>query len=248
MNAQLVFIALSPAVALVWFFYVRNTYRPESKLLITVLFVLGFVAGLVALVLNHMVEKYTMLWPGAQESIYRQMYWVFGIGLNEEFAKMLMLLLVLYPRRDFITPYQGLLGATTVALGFAAIENIFYLERYGTMTLLIRSGLTVPAHAFFTAPLGVGMGLAKGAATLRAKYLWMVGGLAFSISAHGLYDILLSVDLVWMNRLGYLHVVVLGLFTLWLMRLKPLRREAPPGEGPDQDAPPPSATIQPGTV
>ena len=220
MNLQLVTIALSPAIALVWFFYARQVYRPEHKGLITLLFLLGFVAGLLALVLNHLVERYTGLWSGSPEASQRILFWVVGIGLNEEFAKMLMVLLVLYPRRDFSTPYQGLLGAATVALGFAAVENLFYLERYGTATLLFRSALTVPAHAFFTAPLGVAMAYSKRAESLLGKYLWLVGGLAFAVLAHGVYDIWLSLESPWLNRMAYLHVLLMGAFVLWLMRLR----------------------------
>ncbi|NIP74382.1 MAG: PrsW family intramembrane metalloprotease, partial [Gammaproteobacteria bacterium] len=148
---------------------------------------------------------------------HRLLFWVLGIGLNEEFAKMLMLLLVLYPRRDFSAPYQGLLGGATVALGFAAVENLFYLERYGTVTLLTRSVLTVPAHAFFTAPLGAAMAFSKRAEGLAGKYLWLVGGLAYAVLAHGVYDIWLSFNSPWLSRMVYVHVVVLGLLVLWLM-------------------------------
>ena len=220
MNLQLITIAISPAILMIWFFYARSAYKPDGKVFIAVLFVMGFGSGIIALVLNHLVERYTTLWASAPEASHRMIFWVFGIGLNEEFAKMLMLMLVLYPRRSFTTPYQGLLGGATVALGFAAVENLFYLERYGTMTLLIRSVLTVPAHAFFTAPLGAAMGFSKRSQSLAGRYGWLVGGLAFAMTAHGVYDIWLSLESEWLNRVAYLHVVILGVFVLWLMRLK----------------------------
>jgi len=228
MNLQLFTIALSPAIAMVWFFYARQAYRPERKGLITALFLLGFLAGMIALVLNHLIERYTGLWAGAPDVGARLVFWVLGIGLNEEFAKMLILLLVLYPRRDFVTPYQGLLGAATVALGFAAVENLFYLQRYGTATLLFRSALTVPAHAFFTAPLGVAMAYSRRAEGIPAKYAWLVGGLAFAVASHGFYDVWLSLDSLWMNRVAYLHVLAIGAFVLWLMRLRTVPAPAEP--------------------
>lgn len=231
MNLQLITIALSPAIAGVWFFYARQAYRPERKGLIATLFVMGFVAGIIALLLNHLVERDTQLWSGAPDALHRTLFWVLGIGLNEEFAKMLVLLVVLYPRRHFNTPYQGLLGGATVALGFAAIENVFYLERYGTVTLLFRSVLTVPAHAFFTAPLGVAMAFSKRSPRFRGKYAWLVGGLAFSVISHGVYDIWLSLEPVWLNRVAYVHVALIGLFVLWLMRLR-----LPPLPDPDSAA------------
>lgn len=221
-------IALAPAIALVWFFYARNAYQPARKSLITLLFLAGGLSALGALALNHLVEKYTELWAGAPELSHRLLFWLFGVGLNEEFAKMAPLLLFLYPRRDFRTPYQGLLGAATVALGFAAVENLFYLERYGTLTLLTRSILTVPAHAFFTIPMGVMMAYARHAEGERRRYLWLLGGLAISVGFHGLYDIWLSVGGSWLEWLAYLQVVLMGLLALRLMRLPPFppREEA----------------------
>jgi RsiW-degrading membrane proteinase PrsW (M82 family) len=221
-------IALSPAIALVWFFYARNAYTPERKLLVTMLFLVGGLSALGALALNHSLEKYTQLWSGAPELSHRLLFWVLGVGLNEEFAKMAPLLLLLYPRRDFRTPYQGLLGAATVALGFAAVENLFYLERYGTVTLLTRSVLTVPAHAFFSIPMGVMMAYARNARRERTRYLWLLGGLGVSVAFHGLYDVWLSIGAAWLDWIAYLQVVLMGVLALRLMRLPPL----PPREEP----------------
>ena len=215
---QAMALAISPAIALVWFFYARSAYRPERKLLIAALFLFGGATAGFALVLNHLVEKQTQLWAGAPDVTLRLLYWTAGIGLNEEFAKMIVLLAVLLPRRDFGHPYQGLLGAATVAMGFAAIENLVYLERYGTATLLVRSLVTIPAHAFFTIPLGMAMAYAKQAATLGAKYLWLVGGLAAASMLHGLYDIWLSMPTEAMQYAAYVQVALMALLTHRLMR------------------------------
>ncbi len=214
-------IALSPAIALVWFFYARNAYTPARKSLVTLLFIAGAGSALGALVLNHMVEKYTMLWANAPDATHRVLFWLLGVGLNEEFAKMAPLLLFLYPRRDFTTPYQGLLGAASVALGFAALENLFYLERYGTVTLLVRSVLTVPAHAFFSIPMGVMMAYSRHARGEAARFFWLLGGLVVSVAFHGLYDVWLSVGVEWLEWVAYAQVVLMGLLAMLLMRLPP---------------------------
>jgi RsiW-degrading membrane proteinase PrsW (M82 family) len=219
MSVQTIALAVSPAIALVWFFYARSSYRPQRKLLVAALFLFGGAGAGVALILNHVIEKHTQLWAGAPEVSHRLLYWTAGIGLNEEFAKLLVLLAVLFPRRDFQHPYQGLLGGATVAMGFAAIENLVYLERYGTATLLVRSLVTIPAHAFFTIPLGMALAYAKRAATLGAKYLWLVGGLAAAAMLHGLYDIWLSLPSGAMQYLAYAQVALMAVMTHGLMRL-----------------------------
>jgi len=216
---HLVSIALAPAIALVWYIYASAAYAPTRRSLLALLFLAGGVSALGALFLNHLIEKYTVLWSGAPLWQHRVSFWMVGVGLNEEFVKMAVLLVLLYPRRDFTTPYQGLLGAATVALGFAAVENLFYSERYGTITLLTRSVLTIPAHAFFTIPMGVLMARSKRAGSGLAKYLWLVAGLGVAMVFHGSYDIWLTFDQLWINRLAYLQVVLMGLLALRWMRL-----------------------------
>ena len=220
MNLMLIFIALAPPLGLLWFFYVSGPAFHLSHRLTGLLFVSGMISGGPALVLNHMMEKYTLLWPGAPETVHRVLFWLVGIGLNEEFSKLLPLLALLFFRKDFKTPYQGLLGGVSVALGFSAIENLFYLERFGTVTLLIRSVLTVPAHAFFTAPLGVALAYAKHAGNAWGAYGWLLGGLLVSVGFHGLYDVWLSLESEWLNQVAYGQVVLMGVLTLFLMRLR----------------------------
>jgi RsiW-degrading membrane proteinase PrsW (M82 family) len=222
-------LAVSPAIALLWFFYARSAYRPERKTLVAALFLGGALCAGLALILNHLIERNTALWAGAPEAAHRALYWIAGIGLNEELAKMLVLLALLYFRKDFVHPYQGLLGAATVALGFAAVENLVYLERYGTMTLLVRSLFTIPAHAFFTIPMGVAMGYSKRVADVNAKYGWLAGGLLVSALLHGMYDIWLSLPSESLNSVAYLQVALMALMAWRLMKLANAAGP-PPGE------------------
>lgn len=221
-------IALAPAIALLWLIAVWNPSAwPRQRLLAALMCLGGCSAGL-ALVLNHSVEKYSALWSEAPEMHLRLMFWVLGIGLDEEFSKLLVLLILVYPRREFLTPFQGLVAAGAVALGFAAIENLVYLERYGTPTLLVRSLLTVPAHAGFTVPMGVCLAYGKRSGSLWRKYLWLVGGLAAAVSLHGVYNIWLSFDQEWLNRIAYGQVVAMAILAALLMRVRPEELRATP--------------------
>jgi RsiW-degrading membrane proteinase PrsW (M82 family) len=219
-------LAITPAIALVWFLYARSAYRPERKALVAALFLLGGVSAGLALILNHLIEKYSSLWAGAPDFGHRMLYWTAGVGLNEELAKMVVLLAVLFPRRDFHHPSQGLLGGATVAMGFAAVENLVYLERYGTATLLMRSFVTIPAHAFFTIPLGMAMAYAKRSGSLGGTYGWLTGGLLAAALMHGLYDIWLSFPSGALNAVAYVQVALMALLTFRLMRLA--NSSAPP--------------------
>jgi len=218
MSPLLIVIALAPPVSLVWYFQARNHGTRDSLGLLILTFMLGMLSGGPALVMNHLVEKYTSLWAGAPTLEHRLLFWLLGIGMNEEMVKMLPLLALIFLRRQPATPYQGLMAGLTVALGFSAVENLFYLDRYGTATLIVRSILTVPAHAFFTAPMGYCLALARQARGPWPTYGWMLGGLFVSMAFHGLYDVWLSLDSDWMNRVAYLQVVLMGVLTVLLAR------------------------------
>ncbi len=218
----LVVIAVSPGIALIWFLHATSGELRERKLMLIALFLLGGMAAGPSLVLNHAIEKYTLFWSGAPEPEFRIGFWLLGPGFNEEFTKLLVLLAAVYPRRSFRNPYQGLLAGATVASGFAVLENLVYLERYGTATLLLRSVLTVPAHAGFTIPMGILLGYAKLARPLAAKYGWLLAGLLSAALLHGVYDVLLSLPGAWLSRLAYAQVLMMMLATLWVVRRVPL--------------------------
>ena len=215
---RLIILALAPAVALIWLLLSQSRPEAPSKNRMALLFVLGAVAAAVAMTLNHAVEKHTVLWPGAEFQSQRTAFWLLGVGINEEFAKMLVLLLAAYPRPGFGNPWQGLLAAAAVALGFAATENLIYLERYGTLTLLIRSGLTVPAHACFTIPMGVLMALSRQTPQLLGKYLYLLAALVAAATLHGMYDLWFSFESPWLNNLAYLQVLLQALLAWKLVR------------------------------
>ncbi|MDH4122307.1 MAG: PrsW family intramembrane metalloprotease [Deltaproteobacteria bacterium] len=213
-------LVMAPALAMVWFFYIQKAVAPQSRRWIAALFVGGILSAGAAFVLNHSIEKYTELHPGAEAFHLRFMFWAVVVGVNEELAKMLVLLALLYPRKNVNHPYQGLLAAATVALGFAAVENMLYLERFGTFTLLVRSVLTVPAHAFFTIPMGVLMVFARREEDPARKYLWLLAALGSSAALHGMYDAWLSLGEGWVSNLAYVQVGLMALMVWKLMGVR----------------------------
>ena len=87
----------------------------------------------------------------------------------EEFFKALALFAMwFFWRREFDGVVDGIIYATFVALGFAAIENVVYYTRAGvrsddelTAVFVMRGVLSPWAHPLFTAMTGIGFGLAR---------------------------------------------------------------------------------------
>lgn len=110
------------------------------------------------------------------------------VGLTEEFVKVIPLLVTvhLFPKA-FNEPVDFLGFATFSALGFAAAENIRYIENYNEGVVLSRSIFSVLSHTFDTALVGYGFALA------RYRYHKHYIGLpllffVFAVLSHGFYD------------------------------------------------------------
>ena len=134
-------LLIAPGLMWGWLFYRLHRYQRASLRRLAALFVGGMCCGLIALLLNHSVEKYTLFWPGAEETflwmdrdwpLYKAGFWML-VGFNEETAKLLVLFLLSFPTRHLREPFDGILHGAVVALGFATLENGFYLHSGGVV-------------------------------------------------------------------------------------------------------------------
>jgi len=226
-------IVLVPGILWGWVFYHAQRYKKVYLPLLLLLFVGGMGSGLLALVLNHAVEKYTLFWPdalwpqiivfGKSIPLLSSGFWFF-VGFNEEFAKLLVLLAVVYPSRHLAEVFDGILYAAVISVGFATLENFYYLDQYGIAVVATRTVITVPAHAFMSVPMGYYVAKSRlllevADATKFRFYLPMltiIQGWFISAFLHGLYDFFLSVG---MERTAYLQIVVMGGISIWLSRV-----------------------------
>ena len=58
-------IVIVPGILWGWVFYHAQRYKKVYLPLLLILFIGGMGSGLIALLLNHSVEKYTLFWPDA---------------------------------------------------------------------------------------------------------------------------------------------------------------------------------------
>lgn len=85
----------------------------------------------------------------------------FVVALIEEFSKYIFVRFYSQPKKYFNEPFDGIVYAVMVSMGFAAIENIAYVSQGGMGTAIVRAFTAVPAHATFAVLMGYFMGLAK---------------------------------------------------------------------------------------
>ena len=83
------------------------------------------------------------------------------IAFVEEFCKWIMIRLVGYNNKNNNQAYDIIVYSVFVALGFALIENIFYLMPGDLKLGIYRAVFSIPSHASFGVFMGSFLGLAK---------------------------------------------------------------------------------------
>ncbi len=224
-------LGVVPALFWIWLFYIFNRYKRTSAKLLILLFLGGLLCGLLALTLNHIVEKYTIFWSDARETtilfdflpplpLHNLGFWLM-VGFNEELAKLIVILLIAYPSRDFQEPFDGVLYAAVVALGFATIENAFYVEQYGISILLTRTLITLPTHIFISVPMGYYVARSRFALSENPtkqkvhleSVILLLKGWGIAALLHAGYDSFLSLGF---KELAYAQLFIMGGATLIL--------------------------------
>ncbi|GGO04464.1 glutamic-type intramembrane protease PrsW [Saccharibacillus kuerlensis] len=179
--------AVTPGAALLFYFYLKDKYDAEPLHMVLRMFLLGFLVVLpIAIVQQGLLRAF-----GDNPYLF-----AFGISAGvEETFKWFVLFHFIYNHTEFDEPYDGILYAVAVSLGFATLENIMYAfslkASFGA--LLLRGLLPVSGHAMFGVVMGYYLGRAKFAkAAERKKFLAM--SLIMPLLWHGLYDIILNVS------------------------------------------------------
>src|SRR5688572_21544554 len=185
MNAlELLGIALAPGVAIMIYIYLKDKHEREPLSLLLISFVYGMISTLVTLFISWPVDVLVTL---RNEDYIHQAFSAFlKVGLVEEFSKFLFVRFVLFPNKNFNEPFDGIVYAVMVSMGFATLENVVYVSRYGFETGLLRMVTAVPAHATFGVMMGYFLGRAK-FTHQRQVYLSLVA-LFVATFFHGVYD------------------------------------------------------------
>ena len=130
------------------------------------------------------------------------------MALIEEFSKYVIVRFWSQPRDDFNEPFDGIIYAVMVSMGFAAVENAFYVLDGGMSIALVRAFTAVPAHATFAIMMGYYMGKAKFS---NNRFKWNLCGLGLAILFHGSYDFFLFINFIPGISIGAFISLVVGI-------------------------------------
>ena len=205
---NLLIAATTPVLVIIIYIYIKDKYEKESKRILLITFLLGAILSVVITTIMYLFfDKYLPL-PD-DRSIWQQFVKAFFVvALIEEFSKYIMVRYYAQPRKDFNEPYDGIIYAVMVSMGFAFVENIFYVLEGGMDVALLRAITAIPAHASFAVLMGYFMGKAK-FSNNRIKLNLI--GLALAVLFHGAYDFFLFINFIPGISIGAFIALLIGI-------------------------------------
>jgi RsiW-degrading membrane proteinase PrsW (M82 family) len=187
-NPKILIIAflggIIPSLLWLWF-WLKEEEKPEPKMLLTAVFIMGMAGVIVVLPIENFIETHVsanmsqiILWASAEEII-----------------KYLAFLVVLYKTDYTNEPIDWPIYLITTALGFAALENTFFLIKPlstsgATLSFLTASSMgqlrflgSTLLHAISSGIIGIAMGISFFMEEWKRKWFLFFGFIA-AIALH----------------------------------------------------------------
>nr|WP_321245299.1 PrsW family glutamic-type intramembrane protease [uncultured Psychroserpens sp.] len=205
---NLILLAIAPICIIILYVYFKDKYDKEPKRLLLYSFLLGAIVSIIVTTIIYII--FDMLMPLEDKfSVPQQFIKAFlVVGLTEEFSKYIIVRYYAQPKKAFDEPYDGIMYAVMVSMGFAATENIMYVLESGYITGILRALTAVPAHATFGILMGYFMGKAKFSKN-RIKLNLL--GLLLAVTFHGFYDFFLFIEFIPGIWVGAFLSLILGI-------------------------------------
>ena len=152
----LLLATILPSVFIVIFFVVSDKFREPNWEIIKI-FIFGLLITIPAFFANFFLISFFSQNTLASQHLISSFLTAAPV---EEGLKFLVLFLVVYKMKNFNEPLDGMVYGLCVSLGFATLENVYYVylsefKEITPMTLaIVRSFTAVPAHGVFGAMMG----------------------------------------------------------------------------------------------
>lgn len=210
---------ITPALIWLWFWLREDEENPEPKLLVFLCFLFGMLAVIFILPIEKLL----------QASIESQQYQIISWAASEEIIKYLAALAIIYKASYIKKPIDYAIYMIVAALGFAALENTFFLIKpisldHTTVSLLtshLRFLGSTLLHAVSSGIVGIALGLSFYENGFIKK-IYLIFGILVAITLHSAFNFFIM-DINgnnFLNIFGFLWVVTI----INMLLLEKLRR------------------------
>lgn len=200
--------------------YHKDRHLPEPVAYLLLTFSLGMLAVGLSMALYAGLGLIGLRFDASDLAATRPMglivYAMLAIGPIEEISKLIPFLLIVLRFKAFDEPLDGIIYASFIGLGYAAVENWQYLGYLTPLEAVARGFASPVVHMLFASIWGHWIGQAYLNDRSIAKAA--IASLALAAGLHGLYDFI-----VILNPRNSLPIAALMIVAVWLWRLRLMR-------------------------
>jgi protease PrsW len=207
----LISAAIAPGIAILSYFYLRDSFEPEPISLVIRSFIFGMLLVIPIMVLQYIMQTEWNWRDGIVASVVQS-------AVVEEYFKWMVIFFTAYKHVEFDEHYDGIVYAVAVSLGFATVENLFYLIINGTDVAIWRALLPVSGHALFAVWMGYYLGKAKFTQQRNKKRLFLWASIVLPIGLHAVYN------LIFLAVQNWLVIIIPFMLVLWWQGMKKVQR------------------------
>ena len=222
---SLLLVTILPSILIILFFVNSDKFK-EPKSEIIKVFIFGILITIPAYILNTFLGDF---WYNNTKVSQNLISSFLTAAPVEEGLKLSILYYFVYKMKDFNEPLDGIVYGVTASLGFATLENIYYVyllaDHFQTTSMVlavVRSFSAVPAHAVF--------GIFMGYFFMKYSFIKKGDNLFFAFIVpfvlHGCYNLFIASNFfVSLSLVIIAWIVALRLFSRLKKTQKRKRRE-----------------------
>lgn len=181
---MIIFFGILPSLFWLIFFLFEDRRHPEPKQMIAGVFVMGAISAIAAAIIQILIKN-TLFEMCAISATSLVAFILFAF--IEEMVKFLAAYVVIFKNKNFNEPIDAMIYMMTAALGFAALENIVFLNELHTI-------------AFEVASLRfIGATLLHALASGFVGYYWLRGKAAFGIFFATAFHVIFNLSIIYFD-------------------------------------------------
>jgi len=219
--AALILPIAVPIVFWAAYHYHKDRHLPEPALNLLACFGLGLVAAVLSKLMYMGLEPLGLRYDAGELAIDSTSsllaYSLLAIGPIEELAKLVPFVLIVIRFKAFDERLDGIIYASFIGLGYAAAENLTYLDFLTPLEAIARGFAGPVVHIVFASIWGHWI---ADAWLHRQRLFWpMLSGYLLAAFLHGFYDFL-----VLLKPVSALPIAAGLILAIWIWRLLLMRR------------------------
>lgn len=187
----LLFLSVMPPILFMFLIYWMDRHNPESIKNVLIALVLGIISTIPTLIVELIFENAPIFKISGLLGDFFESF--FLVAPAEEFFKFIVIFLFLRRKVIFDEINDGIVYYGTGAIGFALLENIFYVFENGMGTGFLRAFTAIPIHTFCGVIVGYHAGIARFGEKKRSKFI-MLRGILIAILIHASYNTVASAE------------------------------------------------------